>query len=110
MKNITIILDNIVELVIIIFRENIIEKLSNQVVIIKGEPGCGKSTRVPQYVLETWAKEENFKKPCKIVITQPRRIAAISLAERIASEREERVSLAYLICFNFNHNNMITCL
>lgn len=75
------------------FRDEIIQRVeNNRVLIIKGEPGCGKSTRVPQYVLEGWAKSAHSNdKPCRIVVTQPRRIAALSLAERVASEREESV-------------------
>lgn len=65
----------------------------NQIIIVKGEPGCGKSTRIPQYVLEAWAKEGLDKgEPCRIAVTQPRRIAAISLADRVSDERDERVS------------------
>lgn len=71
-------------------------------VIIKGEPGCGKSTRVPQYVLEAWSRE-NDGQPCRVVVTQPRRIAAISLAERVASEREESVSISSR-CFHLQLN------
>nr|XP_023018552.1 putative ATP-dependent RNA helicase DHX30 [Leptinotarsa decemlineata] len=72
------------------FKEKIIDQVnSHQVVIIKGEPGCGKSTRVPQYILEAWAKDASFGKPGKIAVTQPRRIAAISLSQRVAAEREE---------------------
>ncbi|KAG5875068.1 hypothetical protein JTB14_018020 [Gonioctena quinquepunctata] len=75
------------------YKEHIIQLLqSNQVLIIKGEPGCGKSTRVPQYVLEAWAKGDGLLgKPGKIAVTQPRRIAAISLSQRVAAEREESV-------------------
>ncbi|GLV40594.1 RHAU helicase [Carabus blaptoides fortunei] len=63
---------------------------NNRVVIIRGEPGCGKSTRIPQYVLEHWVTRMGLE-PANIVVTQPRRIAAISLAERVAQERNERV-------------------
>lgn len=67
---------------------------NNQVVIIKGEPGCGKSTRVPQYILENWAETDGPSgTPCRIAITQPRRIAALSLAERVAKERRENVCI-----------------
>lgn len=59
--------------------------------IIRGEPGCGKSTRVPQYLLEYWVKNQGLE-PVRIICTQPRRLAAISLAERVANERQERVS------------------
>ncbi|KAJ6851738.1 DExH-box ATP-dependent RNA helicase DExH6 [Iris pallida] len=59
---------------------------TNQVVLIAGETGCGKTTQVPQYILDhMWSKGEI----CKIVCTQPRRISAISVAERISYERGE---------------------
>nr|GEU80275.1 DExH-box ATP-dependent RNA helicase DExH6 [Tanacetum cinerariifolium] len=61
---------------------------SNQVVLISGETGCGKTTQVPQYLLDyMWSKGD----ACKIVCTQPRRISAISVAERISSERGESI-------------------
>ncbi|KAJ0980405.1 hypothetical protein J5N97_008660 [Dioscorea zingiberensis] len=61
---------------------------SHQVVLISGETGCGKTTQVPQYILDyMWGKG----KACKIVCTQPRRISAISVAERISYERGESV-------------------
>ncbi|KAK4883969.1 hypothetical protein RN001_000240 [Aquatica leii] len=66
----------------------------NNVLIVKGEPACGKSTRAPQYVLEGWAKDVHLNgtdEPCRIVVTEPRRIAAISLAERVANERKESI-------------------
>ncbi|CAN6465233.1 unnamed protein product [Victoria cruziana] len=69
---------------------------SHQVVLISGETGCGKTTQVPQYLLDDmWRKGKN----CKIVCTQPRRISAISVAERIACERGEGVgeSIGYKI-------------
>ena len=54
------------------YRKEIIETLSKaQVVIIAGDTGCGKSTQVPQYLLQAGYS--------KIGCTQPRRIACISL-------------------------------
>ncbi|VDM39709.1 unnamed protein product [Toxocara canis] len=51
--------------------------------IIVGETGCGKSTQVPQYLMEAgWAADGR-----KIGITEPRRIAVVTLANRVAEER-----------------------
>ena len=44
-------------------------------------------------------KSDIFERPSRIVCTQPRRISAISIAERVASERDERLctSVGYQI-------------
>ncbi|CAE8631195.1 unnamed protein product, partial [Polarella glacialis] len=52
----------------------------NQVVLLSGETGCGKSTQVPQLILDSCPT-------AKILVMQPRKIAATTLAERIAQER-----------------------
>ena len=73
-------------------RIRILETLKRcQVVVISGMTGCGKSTQVPQYILDEWlqsAKKGNGKgapSHCNIVCTQPRRISAIGVAERVAA-------------------------
>lgn len=48
-----------------------------QLVIVVGETGSGKSTQVPQYILESGRS---------VLVTEPRRLAAISLAHRVAEE------------------------
>ncbi|KAF5020191.1 hypothetical protein F66182_7796 [Fusarium sp. NRRL 66182] len=58
----------------------------NQVVIVCGETGCGKSTQVPAFLLEHQLSQG---KPCKIYCTEPRRISAISLARRVSEELGE---------------------
>lgn len=55
--------------------------LQSQVSIILGETGSGKSTQITQYILES-----SLSSAGKIVCTQPRKVAAASLAERVASE------------------------
>jgi ATP-dependent helicase HrpA len=68
----------------------------NPVVIISGETGCGKSTQIPKMCLE--AGRGIFG---KIACTQPRRIAAVTIAHRIAEEMRETVgrSVGYKIRF-----------
>jgi ATP-dependent RNA helicase DHX36 len=70
-------------------REEIVSVLSkNQVVVISGETGCGKTTQVPQFILDA-AILSGEGSTCRVVCTQPRRISAISVAERVAAERGE---------------------
>ncbi|ELP90686.1 ATP-dependent RNA helicase, putative [Entamoeba invadens IP1] len=65
-------------------REEIIQSVrQNQVVIISGDTGCGKSTQVPQFIFEDALANNEY---VKIACTQPRRIAATSLAERVSEE------------------------
>ncbi|XP_011352602.1 probable ATP-dependent RNA helicase spindle-E isoform X2 [Ooceraea biroi] len=58
---------------------------SNSVVVIRGSTGCGKTTQVPQFILDA---EFQKKQHCNIIVTQPRRIAALSIAKRVSHERE----------------------
>ncbi|XP_010103984.2 DExH-box ATP-dependent RNA helicase DExH3 isoform X1 [Morus notabilis] len=60
----------------------------NQVIVISGETGCGKTTQLPQYVLE--AEIESGRGAfCSIICTQPRRISAMAGSERGSTERGE---------------------
>lgn len=70
-------------------REEILNMISkNKVVMITGDTGSGKTTQVPQYLLELFSERNE---PVRIICTQPRRIAAISVAERVANERGEQL-------------------
>eukprot|EP00742_Colponemidia_sp_Colp-10_P012008 GILJ01013424.1.p1 GENE.GILJ01013424.1~~GILJ01013424.1.p1 ORF type:complete len:1443 (+),score=258.53 GILJ01013424.1:102-4331(+) len=72
-------------------RDSILDLIqNNQVVLIQGDTGCGKTTQVPQYILETWLLAGQGG-DCNIICTQPRRISAIGVAERVAFERSEKV-------------------
>ena len=68
----------------------------NQSVVISGETGCGKTTQVPQFILDD-ALLNNKGSRTKIICTQPRRISAISVAERVADERDDSSSVGYQI-------------
>ena len=61
---------------------------NNDYSIIVGATGCGKTTQVPQLLLEQ-AIASGKGARCNIVCTQPRQIAAKSVARRVASERQE---------------------
>lgn len=71
------------------FREEIVQAVNkHQVVLVAGETGCGKTTQVPQYIVDhCWANQ----KPCRIMCTQPRRISAVTVAERVARERADKI-------------------
>lgn len=58
---------------------------TNPVTVVSGETGSGKTTQLPLYLMEQMVKNNQADK-CNIVCTQPRRIAAISVAERVNYE------------------------
>jgi hypothetical protein len=71
------------------FRQQILDHvLNNQLTIIQADTGAGKSTRVPQFLFRELGDS------CNIYVTQPRRMAATSLAKRVASELGETVGNA----------------
>ena len=69
-------------------RAELLQALRQPISLIQGETGSGKTTQIAQYVLEEAAAEG---RPLRIVCTQPRRLSAIGVAERIAAERGEVV-------------------
>ncbi|XP_037812159.1 ATP-dependent DNA/RNA helicase DHX36 [Lucilia sericata] len=80
-------------------RQDVLKAIEeNQVVLIVGSTGCGKTTQVPQILLDEFTNNGRGAE-CRIVCTQPRRISAISVAERVAYERDESLgsSVGYQI-------------
>mgnify|MGYP001199540767 FL=1 len=63
------------------------------VVLIRGNTGCGKTTQVCQYILDDYISSGQGAY-CNIICTQPRRISAVSVSDRVANERAEELGLA----------------
>lgn len=73
----------------------------HDVTICMAATGSGKTTQIPQLLLDECIERGEGAK-CNIICTQPRRIAAISVAERVAKERGEtcgRGSVGYQVRF-----------
>jgi ATP-dependent RNA helicase A len=62
----------------------------NQIIIVRGATGSGKTTQIPQFILDSYL-ESGKGAECNIIVTQPRRLSAVSIAERVASERCENI-------------------
>ena len=67
-------------------RERVVSTVEGaRVVVLAGETGCGKTTRVPRFLLEGRVRAGEGAR-CNILVTQPRRISAVSVAQRVALE------------------------
>ncbi|KAL1739562.1 hypothetical protein HDZ31DRAFT_6217, partial [Schizophyllum fasciatum] len=69
---------------------------NNRVVIVVGETGSGKTTQLPQFLLDSLILA-NQGKDASIIITQPRRLSAVSVAQRVSAERLDDGSVGYSI-------------
>jgi len=65
---------------------------NNRVIVVTGETGSGKSTQIPQFLLDDLVSS-GLSHAVDIVCTQPRRISAIGLADRVSEERNEKVGM-----------------
>ncbi|KAL9084352.1 MAG: hypothetical protein Q9159_005260 [Coniocarpon cinnabarinum] len=75
------------ELPVVAKEQEIMETVfQNDVVILTGATGSGKTTQVPQFLFEAGYGDPKSSTPGMIGITQPRRVAAISMANRVAYE------------------------
>jgi len=68
------------------YRERFVDMVTqHQTIVLVGETGSGKTTQIPQWCLE-WVRARNPKKG--VACTQPRRVAAMSVAQRVSEEMD----------------------
>ena len=99
------------ELPVVEHREEFFEMLEkHQVVIVKADTGSGKSTQLPKFLLEWYSskgdarahtseREARPQNPFKIGVTEPRRLAAISIADRLREELKDETLVSTKIRF-----------
>lgn len=88
------------ELPVVEHREEFFEMLEkHQVVIVKADTGSGKSTQLPKFLLEWFAGKQGDKAGFKIGVTEPRRLAAISIADRLREELKDETLVSTKIRF-----------
>ncbi|MCQ2063470.1 MAG: ATP-dependent RNA helicase HrpA [Fibrobacter sp.] len=93
------------ELPVVEHREEFFDLLKkHQVVIVKADTGSGKSTQLPKFLLEYYvgARPANAEKEnagFKIGVTEPRRLAAISIADRLREELKDETLVSTKIRF-----------
>ncbi|KAI8939106.1 hypothetical protein NX059_004942 [Plenodomus lindquistii] len=69
------------------YREELLDALTKfQTLVVVGETGSGKSTQIPQFLFEA-----GYTKEGAIVVTQPRRVAAMSVSQRVSEEMGVRL-------------------
>jgi pre-mRNA-splicing factor ATP-dependent RNA helicase DHX15/PRP43 len=67
----------------------------NQIVVMEGQTGSGKTTQIPQFVCYADLPQLKGK---MVACTQPRRVAAMSVAKRVADEMDGEIQSTMFMC------------
>lgn len=78
----------------------------NDIIIICGETGSGKTTQIPQFLYEAGYSTNMEKHPGMICVTQPRRVAAVSTSQRVAQELN--CELGKLVGYHVRYDNKLS--
>jgi ATP-dependent RNA helicase DHX8/PRP22 len=99
--------EDLVQLPVHAFKKEIMAAVlqgRNKIVFILAETGSGKSTQIPAYFLSSNATElpsnsAVFPFTRMMAVTQPRRVAAMTLAQRVSSEQAQPMLIGYRVRF-----------
>jgi HrpA-like RNA helicase len=82
---------------------------ANQIVVVEGETGSGKTTQIPQFLVEAGYPIQGES---VVACTQPRRVAATSIAQRVSEEMDVALGqeVGYNVRFDMKANDQTTVL
>ena len=84
------------------YREQLLQAIKDHpVLVVQGETGSGKTTQIPQFLIDV-----GYSKIGKIGCTQPRRVAAMSVAARVS--KEMGVKLGHEVGYSIRFENCTT--
>lgn len=80
--------------------------INHEVVCVSGSTGSGKTTQVPQFLVEAGFGGAESLNPGRVAVTQPRRLATISAAKRVAVELNSIEMVSYKTRFDSKMNDL----